>query len=87
VEVVTVPDFHTLRVKVYERGVGVTPACGSGACASAAAAYKYGLTDKKVTVHLDGGTLTIETLSDGHILMTGTIQLSFEGTFAKSLLE
>ena len=48
-------------MRVWERGVGVTSACGTGACACAVAAVRRGLTDRKVDVVLDGGTLTIET--------------------------
>jgi len=78
VEVVTVRDRGHIRMRVWERGVGITSACGTGACASAVAAHRRGLTDSKVAVELDGGTLTIE-LRDGHMLMTGPATLAFKG--------
>ena len=79
-EFVTVRDRSHLRMRVWERGVGITSACGTGACASAVAAYRRGFTDRKVEVLLDGGALTIEWReSDGHILMTGPATLSFKG--------
>jgi diaminopimelate epimerase len=79
-EFVTVKDRSHLRMRVWERGTGITSACGTGACASAVAAHRRGLTDRKVDVRLDGGTLSIEWReSDGHILMTGPTMLSFKG--------
>ena len=79
-EFVTVRDRGHLRMRVWERGAGITSACGTGACASAVAAHRRGLTDRKVEVLLDGGALTIEWReSDGHILMTGPATLSFKG--------
>ena len=79
-EFVSVKDRTHLRMRVWERGAGITSACGTGACASAVAAHRRGLTDRKVEVKLDGGALTIEWReSDGHILMTGPATLSFKG--------
>ena len=79
-EFVTVRDRGHLRMRVWERGAGITSACGTGACASAVAAHRRGLADRKVDVLLDGGALTIEwRKSDGHILMTGPATLSFKG--------
>ncbi len=79
-EFVTVRDRSHLRMRVWERGAGITSACGTGACASAVAAHRRGLTDRKVEVMLDGGALTIEWReSDSHILMTGPATLSFKG--------
>ena len=70
-----------LRLRTWERGVGVTRACGTAACASAVAAVRRGLTDRKVTVTLPGGDLAIEWREgDGHVLMTGPYALDFEGT-------
>lgn len=70
-----------LRLRTWERGVGLTRACGTAACASAVAAVRRGLTDRKVTVTLPGGDLAIEWREDdGHVLMTGPYALDFEGT-------
>ena len=80
VEFVTVRDRSHLRMRVWERGAGITQACGSGACAVAVAAHRRGLADAKVEVELDGGVLAVElSESDGHILMTGPATLSFRG--------
>jgi diaminopimelate epimerase len=80
VEFVSMIDRATLRMRVWERGVGITKACGTGACASAAAALRRGLTDNRVKVILDGGPLVLETRpSDGHLLMTGPSALAFRG--------
>ena len=69
-----------LRMRVWERGVGITSACGTGACAAAVAAFRRGLTGRKVEVVLDGGSLFIELReSDEHILMTGPATLAFKG--------
>ncbi|OWJ66988.1 diaminopimelate epimerase [Inquilinus limosus] len=86
--VVQVLGRDRLRYRVWERGVGVTQACGSGACAAGVAAVRRGLTDRTVWVDLDGGTLLIEWReSDGHVLMTGPAETSFAGILARGLLD
>lgn len=72
---------HELRMRVWERGSGETMACGTGACASAAATCRLGLTRMPVTVHLPGGDLIIDLTPDGEILMTGPAVTSFEGRY------
>ncbi len=80
VEFVSVRDREHLRMRVWERGAGITSACGTGACASAVAAHRRGLTGRKVEVMLDGGPLAIELREgDGHMLMTGPASLAFKG--------
>ena len=86
VEAVQVLDRKHLRMRVWERGAGITQACGTGACASAVAAVRRGLADRKVTVTLDGGDLQIEYRDDGHVIMTGPATLAFSGVMDKSLL-
>jgi diaminopimelate epimerase len=69
-----------LRMRVWERGAGITRACGTGACAAAVAASLRGLTDRKVIVQLDGGSLEIDWREgDDHVLMTGPVGFSFGG--------
>jgi diaminopimelate epimerase len=75
-----------LRLRVWERGAGVTMACGSGACAALVAANRRGLVKRHAEVIVDGGTLSIEWLRDGHVLMTGGIALAFKGELDRSLL-
>jgi diaminopimelate epimerase len=73
-------DPGKIRMRVWERGVGVTLACGTGACATAVAAIRRGLTGRKVEVVLDGGSLMIEWReADGHVLMTGPTAAPFRG--------
>ena len=71
VEFVQILDRHHIRMRVWERGSGITMAGGTGACASAAAAVKAGFCDSPLVVKLDGGDLNIEILSDSSARMTG----------------
>jgi diaminopimelate epimerase len=75
-----------LRFRVWERGAGITVACGSGACAALVAAARRGLTGRKAEIVLDGGTLEIEWAAGGHVVMTGPVAVSFTGTLDPSLL-
>ena len=70
-----------LRMRVWERGSGVTMACGTGACASAAAAVARGLCEagSPIRVELDGGTLQIRVAPDGSVTMTGPAKIVYEG--------
>lgn len=79
VNVATVESRTRLRLRVWERGVGLTRACGTGACATAIGAMRRGLADCRVTVALPGGELVIEWAANGHILMTGPATLAFRG--------
>jgi diaminopimelate epimerase len=81
VNVATVTARDAIRLRVWERGVGLTLACGTGACATAVAAMRRGLVERKVTVTLPGGALLIEWRGDGEIVMTGPATESFRGTF------
>ena len=73
---------NEFRTRVWERGSGITMACGTGACATAVAAITTGRADrnKPVRILMDGGTLTIEWKPDNHIYMTGPAAFAFEGT-------
>lgn len=69
-----------MTLKVWERGVGLTRACGTAACAAGVAAYRNKLTDRKTLVHLPGGDLVIEWREeDDHILMSGGTELEYAG--------
>ena len=68
-----------IRMRVWERGAGITQACGSGACATLVAAARRKLTGRSATVVLDGGELLIEWLADNHVRMTGGWTESFRG--------
>ncbi len=75
-----------LQLRVWERGAGLTLACGSGACAAVVAASRRGLIDRKAEIIVDGGVLAMEWLRDGHVLMTGGIAVAFKGELDASLL-
>jgi diaminopimelate epimerase len=80
VEFVSPISRARLRMRVWERGVGITRACGTGACATAVAAVRLGLAERKVDIVLDGGTLALEWReSDNHVLMTGPVALAYTG--------
>lgn len=80
VEYVSVIDRSNIRMRVWERGAGITQACGSGACAAGVASILRGLSDKQVKVHLDGGILDIEWQGEGQpVFMTGDVAYSFQG--------
>jgi diaminopimelate epimerase len=82
VEFAEVTGPESIRLRVWERGTGVTSACGSGACATMVAAVRRGLTGRKAEITLDGGILQMEWReSDSHVLMTGPAVRVFEGSF------
>ena len=81
VEFAQITGENTIRMRVWERGSGITQACGTGACATAVAAHLTGRTGRTVNVVMDGGTLTIEwDEATGHISMTGPAVKVFDGT-------
>lgn len=86
ISLVAVAGTDHLIQRVWERGAGLTLACGSGACAAAVAAHRAGLTGRKVTVTLPGGDLVIEWREDGHVLMTGGVARAFSGVFDSSVI-
>jgi diaminopimelate epimerase len=73
-------DRNTIKLRVFERGVGETKACGTGACAAVVAGQQQGLLDAKVTAHLTGGDLTIDWQGPGHhLMMNGPTTHVYEG--------
>ena len=81
VNVATVTARGAIRLRVWERGAGLTRACGTGACATAVSAMRRGLVDRQVMVTLPGGLLAIAWRDDGQIVMTGSALESFRGSF------
>jgi diaminopimelate epimerase len=71
--------------RVWERGAGLTLACGTGACAAAVAAMRAGFVDRKVRITLPGGDLLITWRDDEHMIMTGPVSLAFEGRLSLAL--
>ena len=86
IEVAQVLALDRIRMRVWERGTGITLACGTGACATLVAASRRGLTGRKAELVLDGGSLHIEWLDNGHVLMTGPAALAFAGQLDAALL-
>lgn len=84
VNVATVTARDAITLRVWERGAGLTLACGTGACATAIGAMRRGLVDRRVTVTLPGGPLVIEWRGDEGITMTGPATESFRGSFELS---
>ena len=78
-EFVEVLSRNELRMRVWERGSGITLACGTGTCATVVAANLNGLTEKSATVHLDGGDLKIDWRNDNRVYMTGAAEKVFAG--------
>ncbi len=79
IEVAQIVGPDRIRMRVWERGAGITQACGSGACATLVAAARRKLTGRSATIVLDGGELLIEWLADNHVRMTGAWAESFRG--------
>jgi diaminopimelate epimerase len=87
IEAATVLSRRRIRMRVWERGVGITRACGTGACATLVAAARRGLAERRAEVLLDGGRLEIEWLANDHVRMTGPVATSFAGTLDPSLYD
>ena len=79
VSVAQVRSKYEIRLRVWERGVGITKACGTAACAALVSAHRRRLTDRKATVVLDGGSLAIEWTDDNHVHMAGPVELEYDG--------
>jgi len=79
IEFARIINRQEIQLRVWERGAGETMACGTGACATAVAAFRRGLSDRKVAIYLKGGILEIEYCENGEVLMTGSVATSFTG--------
>ena len=79
IEVISLAGENILRMRVWERGVGVTIACGSGACAAVVAARRLELIEPSAEVIVDGGRLFVEWRKDNHVIMRGTSSFVFSG--------
>jgi diaminopimelate epimerase len=88
ISLAAIPSRQHIVVRTWERGAGLTKACGSAACAATVAAVRLRRTERKVTVTLPGGDLEVEWRgSDGHVLMTGPLQYEYAGRFDPTLFE
>jgi diaminopimelate epimerase len=83
IEFAHIIDKTNIRMRVWERGAGITQACGSGSCAALVAAVRRGLSARRATIHLDGGELTVTWREeDEHVILSGPTALSFKGELA-----
>ena len=78
-EIANVIDSGNVKARVWERGSGLTMACGSGACAIAVVGRLQGLTGSEVNVSLPGGDLVVRWLGHGEVILEGPVQEVFEG--------
>ena len=80
---------ENMAIEIFERGAGYTRASGTGACAAAGVAYKLGLTNSKVIVHMPGGELQVEVEDDWNVYMTGYVfyvaKMTLSNEFAERL--
>lgn len=86
VQFLQVLDRHNIKIEIWERGAGYTLASGSSSCAAASAAFRLGLVDRDVAVHMPGGIISIIISPDGHVHMTGSVTGVSKGWFAEDLL-
>jgi diaminopimelate epimerase len=85
VQFLTVLDRAAIRIEIFERGAGYTPASGASACAAASAAREQGLVDGHVDVHMSGGTVTVDIDGAGAVTLTGVVRPVVTGRFASAL--
>jgi diaminopimelate epimerase len=85
-QLLKVMDRQNIQIEIWERGAGYTLASGSSSCAAASAAYKLGLADNKINVHMPGGIINIEITVDGYVYMTGTVDSVARGEFTEHFL-
>lgn len=87
VQFLKVIDKNNIQIEIWERGAGYTLASGSSSCAAAIVAYKLGLVENKIKVHMPGGIIDIQINADGHIYMTGLVSGIAKGYFLPELWE
>ncbi|MGE5549647.1 MAG: diaminopimelate epimerase [Bacteroidota bacterium] len=85
-QLLRVLDRNNIQIEIWERGAGYTLASGSSSCAAASAAFRLGLVDDRVTVHMPGGKIEVQIKTDGHVLMTGPVVGVARGEFSPDLL-
>ncbi len=86
VQFLKVVDRHNIEIEIWERGAGYTLASGSSSCAAASAAFRLGLVERELAVHMPGGTISILITPDNHVHMTGSVMGVSKGWFAEDLL-
>ena len=85
ISIVKIENKNKISLITYERGCGFTQACGTAACASVVVSHKLNLCERRTEVLMKGGMLIIDYLSDGHVLMTGSVSKVFQGVLNESI--
>ena len=80
----TVNGDGGIRLRVWERGAGLTKACGTGACATLVAAVRRGMVERESEIELDGGILHVAWAENGHVVMTGGYEIEGEGVVGET---
>lgn len=83
VQFMQVLDKNNIKIEIWERGAGYTLASGTSSCAAASVAYKLGLTDNDINVHMPGGTINIHINDDWTVNLTGSVVGVSSGNFSK----
>lgn len=83
VQFMKVIDRNNIKIEIWERGAGYTLASGSSSCAAASAAFRLGLTENDINVHMPGGTIKVEISENGNVFMIGSVDSVFEGELSK----
>lgn len=83
VQFMKIIDRNNIKIEIWERGAGYTLASGSSSCAAASAAFRLGLTENDINVHMPGGTIKVEISENGNVFMTGSVDSVYEGEFSK----
>lgn len=86
-QLLEVMDRRNIRIEIWERGAGYTLASGSSSCAAASAAYRLGLVDSRLKVHMAGGVIDIDIRDDGHVFMTGSVTSVAQGELTDEFLK
>ncbi len=86
-QLLKVLDPNTIQIEIWERGAGYTSASGSSSCAAASAAFRMGMVDRRVSVHMPGGVIDIDIREDEHVLMTGGVSGIMRGEFMNDFLK
>ena len=84
-QLMKVLDRNSIQIEIWERGAGYTLASGSSSCAAASAAFRLGMTDRHVRVHMPGGAIEIDIREDGHVHMTGPVEGIAQGVFSHDM--
>ncbi|HUY69139.1 MAG TPA: diaminopimelate epimerase [Alphaproteobacteria bacterium] len=79
IEIAQIIAADRIRMRVWERGAGITPACGSGACATLVAAVRRGLSARRAAIAMDGGDVFVEWRADDHVILTGPTAIVYRG--------